>query len=450
MADHRALLVATGELRDVTGGKGALDEIVEAVAVALLEGRTLGLAVVGEDHDLVGTGRVADRSLDAAELLVELPQRLQRVGALEAGVMGDLVVARERRVDRRPALHQVGKDAEHDEVADDHAHRASHERVDPAPMSPGMDVAPDRAQRGDPLEDHLPEEEDERTRDVVPVREEGAIAGVRALLRLHSAHREDDVVGLAGEQVPAACAPVAEEPVARVAALDLLAVSRCRARHEDASLLLDPAEGGDVLVRAQQDAGLAGARLRREVGLPLEEAVCVVGEPACHRGRVAVAHRSLEDRLGKAVDLQEQDSRRLRHDSLAGLASDALDNADRVRVVVVRSGDDLERCRDSGDHEGRDERRAEPVDGHRALGDRVREEQERGVEDEHHEEGRRDGVRELYRPYERREDRVQDRDDERDEKRRPECPDVEPGQDQGGDEHAYGVDEQRDEEPCRA
>ena len=58
----------------------------------------------------------------------------------------------------------------------------------------------------------------------------------------------------------------------------------------------------------------------------------------------------------------------------------------------------------------------EPVDGHRALGDRVREEQERGVEDEHHEEGRRDGVRELYRPYERREDRVQDRDEERDEK----------------------------------
>ena len=62
----------------------ALDELVEAVAVALLEGRALRLAVVGEDDDLVRPRRVAARALDPAELLVELAQRLERVGALEA------------------------------------------------------------------------------------------------------------------------------------------------------------------------------------------------------------------------------------------------------------------------------------------------------------------------------------------------------------------------------
>ena len=47
---------------------------VEAVAVALLERGALGLAVVGEDDDLVGPGRVAPRPCDAAELLVQLAQ----------------------------------------------------------------------------------------------------------------------------------------------------------------------------------------------------------------------------------------------------------------------------------------------------------------------------------------------------------------------------------------
>ena len=78
-----------------------------AVAVALLERRALRLAVVGEHDDLVRARRVAARALDAAELLVELAQRLERVGALEAGVVRDLVVARERRVDGGPAAHHV-------------------------------------------------------------------------------------------------------------------------------------------------------------------------------------------------------------------------------------------------------------------------------------------------------------------------------------------------------
>ena len=105
MPDHRALLVTARDATDATAGQRALDELVEPVAVALLEGRALGLAVVGEDDDRVWPRRVDAGAFDPAELLVELPQRLERVGALEARVVRDLVVARERGVDRgRPFI----------------------------------------------------------------------------------------------------------------------------------------------------------------------------------------------------------------------------------------------------------------------------------------------------------------------------------------------------------
>ena len=173
----------------------------QPVAVSLLEGRALRLAVVGEHDELVRARRVAARAVDAAELLVELAQRLERVRALEPRVVCDLVVAREGRVDGRPPPHHVREDAVDDQVADDHAHRPAHERVDAAAVAPRAHVATFRAERRDPFEDHLPAEQDERARDVEPVGEEGAVAGVRPLLRLDPADGEDDLVGLAGEQV---------------------------------------------------------------------------------------------------------------------------------------------------------------------------------------------------------------------------------------------------------
>ena len=115
----------------------ALDELVEPVAVPLLERRSLRLPVVGEHDDLVGARRVAARAVDAAELLVELAQRLEGVRALEPRVVRDLVVARERRVDGRAAAHHVREDAVDDQVADDHAHRAAQERVDAAAVAAG-------------------------------------------------------------------------------------------------------------------------------------------------------------------------------------------------------------------------------------------------------------------------------------------------------------------------
>ena len=99
--DHRILLVAARDRADAAVREVPLHELVEPVAVALPEGRPLRLAVVGEDDELVRPRGVAAGALDAPELLVELAQRLERVVTLEAGVMRDLVVAREGRVDQR-------------------------------------------------------------------------------------------------------------------------------------------------------------------------------------------------------------------------------------------------------------------------------------------------------------------------------------------------------------
>ena len=172
--------------------------------MALLEGRALGLAVVGEHHDLVRARRVMTRPRDAAELLVELAQSLERVGALEARMVGHLVVAREGRVDGRSAAHHVGEHGEDHEVADDDAHRTAHQRVDAAPVAAGADVAAGGAERGGDLDDHLPDEQDERPGDVEAVGEEGPVARVGAALGVGPAHGQDRCVGLAREQVAAA------------------------------------------------------------------------------------------------------------------------------------------------------------------------------------------------------------------------------------------------------
>ena len=307
---HRLLLVAAGQRLDVPARERPLDQPVEPVAVALLERRALCLPMVGQDDELVRARCVAPCPRDPAELLVELAQRLERVGALEARVVGDLVVARERGVDGGAPAHHVGQHAEDDEVAHDHAHEAAHQRIDPAAVPARAHVAPRRPGRGQHLEHDLPDEQDERTRDVEAVGEERAVARVVAAFRVGAADREDDLVGLAGEQVAAAGSPVRQEPGAGgQPALDLGAVRGGGAGVDPLALLLHPAERGDVVVGPEQDAGLAGARLRGQVGLPLGEPVVVLGDPARHVGGVAVAHGVAQHGQRQPVDLEEQDAR---------------------------------------------------------------------------------------------------------------------------------------------
>ena len=243
----------------------AADQVVEAVAVALLEGRALRLAVVGEDDDLVRPRRVAAGAVDAAELLVELAQRLERVAALEPGVVRDLVVAREGRVDRGAAPEHVG----------DHARARSGRGRRRRRRRGGTRTCTPRWPRGRTsrfacrIAAVSSRKTSQKTstssaRDVEAVGEERAVAGVRLLLGADPAHGQQHVVGVAREQVAAARAAVREQAVAgRVPPLDLGAVVRVRADHQRPGLLLDPAERGDVLVRAEQDARPGSRRSAR-------------------------------------------------------------------------------------------------------------------------------------------------------------------------------------------
>ena len=225
-------------------------------------------------------------------------------------------------------------------------------------MAAWLDVAAAGADRGGPLQHHLPDEQDERARDVEAVRKEGAVAGVRSLLGVDPAHGQDHLVGIAGEQIAAAGAAIGQQPGARrTAALDLGTIGRSGAGHQLPRLLLHPAERRDVLVGPEQDARLAGARLGREVRLPLDEAVAVLGDPTGQVRGVAVAHGAAQHREREAVDLEEDDPGDVLPLGRPLSARHPPDHAQRVLVVVVRAGDDMKddrRC-------GHDERREQGV-----------------------------------------------------------------------------------------
>ena len=129
------------------------------------------------------------------------------------------------------------------------------------------------------------------------------------------------MVGLAGEEVAAARAAVAEEPV-----------PAWRRSSSAQSSGAEQAMMRPVSFSTQRNAGMFSFEPRRipawlapvcdEVGLPLEEAVGVVGEPARHRGSVPVPHRPLEHGLGEPVDLEEEDPRLVRLRPLPGAPGD--------------------------------------------------------------------------------------------------------------------------------
>ncbi len=364
--------------------------------------------------------------------------------------MCDLVVAREGRVDGGPSAHHVLQHTEDDQVAHDHAHGAAHEGVDAAAVAAWMHVPADGPQRRRPLEHELPEEEHERARDVVAVCEERAVAGVRLLLGLHAADGEDRRLRLARQQVAAARAAVHEQAHTRgVTPLELGAVRRRRAGHHGPRLLLDPAEGGDVLVRPEQDPGLTGAGLRRQVGLPLDHAVRPLAQPARHVRGVAVAHRALQDGQPEPVDLEADDPRDVGLADQALPAGDAPGDLQRVRIVVVRPRYDLEHDRDGGCNEGRQERPPERVDLDRAVVEIGGDQQRPRVDDQHDQEAEDEDQRQPERGNDRRDDRVHDRDEQRRQKRAPEVRDVDVRDDPRGHEQRQRGHDPRGQQPQR-
>ena len=224
----------------------------------------------------------------------------------------DLVVAGEGGVDGGAAAHHVGEDAGDDQVADKDAERATHQRVDPAAVATRLHVTANRTKRGRPFQDHLPAEQHQGAGGVVAVCEEGAVAGVRLLLRVHPADGEDHLVRLTGEEVAAAGATVDEQtdPGAEPP-FELGAVGWRRAGHHRRGLLLHPAERRDVLVRAKQDPRLARPRLRGEIRLPLDKTVRLP-RPTGHVRRVPIAQRPPQHRQREPVDLEIDDPRDVR------------------------------------------------------------------------------------------------------------------------------------------
>jgi hypothetical protein len=313
-------------------------------------------------------------------------------------------------------------------------------------MPPWADVAPPRPQRRGPLEDHLPEEEHEHTRHVEAVREEGSVARVRPLVRLDPADGEDHLLGLAGQEIPATCAAAGEQADARRASpLDLRAVVGLRARHLPAALLLHPAEGRDVVIRAEQDPGLARACLRAEIRLPLGERVAFVGEPARHLRRAPVAHGATQDRQPEPVDLEEDDPRLVRARLPLRAARDALRHAQHVRLVVVRPEDRVERDREDRDEERGEQCIPERVDGERARRDLRDEQEHRRVEREHEQQADDERERHAKRRNHRRQDRVEHTEDRRRDERSSPPVDGDAGNDPGREQQRGGRESPGDE-----
>ena len=241
-----------------------------------------------------------------------------------------------------------------------------------------------------------------------PLAKKARYPGFAPSLGVHAADREDDLVGLAREQVAAACAAVFEQPDAgRVPSLDLRAVVRRGAGDQPAGLLLHPAEGRDVRIRSEQDPGLAGTRLGGQVRLPLGEPVAALGDPSRHGRRAAVPHRAAQDGQGEPVDLEEDDPGDIRGRPGSLVARHPLDHAQGVLVVVVGARRHVEDQGDGGDHQGREQRAAEGVDADHVGQHLVGDPQRHRVDDQDRQEARDESERQPKRRHQRRQDGVE-------------------------------------------
>ena len=163
--------------------------------------------------------------------------------------------------------------------------------------------------------------------------------------------------------------------------------------------------------------------------------VAVLGDPARHLGRVAVAHRALQDRQREPVDLEEDDPRLVGLDLPAGAARDPLRHAQHVASRRRSSG------RSGRARPRRPTRRTRRRSAHQnestviASGAMSRRELEhRRVEDEHEQEAEHERERQPERRDDRRQDRVQDRDQRRGDERAAPAVDRDARHDRGRDE----------------
>jgi hypothetical protein len=164
-------------------------------------------------------------------------------------------------------------------------------------MSAWLDVTAALADRRRPLEHHLPEQKNDRGRHVVAIREERSVTRVAPELATHTSDRQDGGIGLAGEDVAAARATVAEDPdPARVSLLDL-------------DNRIGPGDRLELSRLFLEIDGLRCSGLRGEIRLPLEQLVGSFVQPPREVGCGATAHCLLKHGIAQAIDLEKEDSR---------------------------------------------------------------------------------------------------------------------------------------------
>ncbi len=312
-----------------------------------------------------------------ADLLVDAAQHLQRVEPLDAGVVGDLVVAEEVGVDHGPAGQHVLEQGGGDDVAGDDRRPRPREGVDAAAGDARADVGPALGGRGGQLAVDVDQRDPERADGVHGVGEVGVVARAHPVAPAadpgaaghdvrQRAHRQADVGGVAGEQVAAAGAVGSEQP-APVGVPALQGGGIVGRGHPDdlVALLVVPAEADDVVVGAVQDAEDRGAGLRAPVGVPRRQHVAARAQPAGEGRHGPVPDGAARGAVPEPVDLQEEDAGRPRPGRggppapAPGAAEEDLVLVDRERGAdPARHGrhghGDRDRGAEAADHDARD------------------------------------------------------------------------------------------------
>ena len=221
------------------------------------------------------------------------------------------------------------------------------------------------------------------------------------------------------------------------------------ARDQAARLLLDPAERGHVLVRAEQDPRLACAGLRGEIRLPLGQPVAVLGDPARHVRGTAVAHRIAQHRQSETVDLEEHDARHVRRRAGALAPGDPAGHAEVVGIVVIRAEEGLDHDARGRHHQGGEQRIAERADLDVVRQHIAGELKQQGVCGEDEQKPSQQHERESQRRERRRHHGVQKGDRRGNHKRRAGLFESEARHDRGGHGHRRGSRCPRQEKPAR-
>ena len=141
---------------------------------------------------------------------------------------------------------------------------------------------------------------------------EGVAVAEAAFLDLDGGHHQEGSIAVAGEDVADARPAGAQQTLAvRDALLDLGGVLGVVGHQQPAGLLLPPAEVGDAVVVAVQDARLAGRGGGRQQRIPVAQLVRPAADPAGHHRHSPGAQGVRQHVVGQAVELDDDETGRV-------------------------------------------------------------------------------------------------------------------------------------------